>query len=191
LPGNSIGIACPTTKNRYDLPDPEALATLKPGVRPIVYPGGSGQDQMERIAKELHELRSGGVPAEDVLILIAGRSCTVESMVRYLNSRLAPGSAASVKDPTASQDSIGVAHLMAATGLERPIVFLLGLDELVAEENNPLLSPDERAEKVQANTRQVYVGLTRAMDRMVIYASHPNLTTAFVDSAGLRLQRPP
>ncbi|NLT71762.1 MAG: hypothetical protein GXX91_13885 [Verrucomicrobiaceae bacterium] len=31
---------------------------------------------------------------------------------------------------------------------------------------------DERAEKIRDNTRQIYVGLTRAMERLVVYTSH-------------------
>lgn len=60
---------------------------------------------------------------------------------------------------------------MAATGLERPIVFLLGIDELVEEEGNPGLGEDERQEIIRDHTRQIYVGLTRAMERLVIFSS--------------------
>ena len=49
---------------------------------------------------------------------------------------------------------------------------LLGLDDLAAEESNPRFGADERAEKIRDNTRQIYVGLTRAMERLVVYTSH-------------------
>ena len=68
---------------------------------------------------------------------------------------------------------------MAATGLERPIVFLLGLDSLAEEETNPTLTEEERAEAHHRHTRQIYVGLTRAMQRLVIYSSHAALAAAF------------
>jgi len=56
---------------------------------------------------------------------------------------------------------------MAATGLERPVVFILGCDDLLASEANPLLTEEEHR---QDHTRQIYVGITRAMERVVIYA---------------------
>lgn len=91
-------------------------------------------------------------------------------MIHHLNTRLAPRTASSVRDDAAPVDSIGVAHLMAATGLERPVVFLLGCDDLLASEANPLLTEEELAEQRQDHTRQIYVGITRAMERVVIYA---------------------
>lgn len=152
-----------------NLPAPEWLETLEPGVSPIVHPGGAGQDQLRRLEADLRELRQRNVPAEHILVLVAGRALVVPAVIKHLNTRLGAGSAASVRDDLAPPGSIGVAHLMAATGLERPVVFLLGTDDLIAAESNPLLTDEERAEQRQDHTRQIYVGITRAMERVVIY----------------------
>ena len=50
---------------------------------------------------------------------------------------------------------------MAATGLERPMVFLPGLDDLIALESNPNQKEEEREDKKRDHTRQIYVGLTQ------------------------------
>ena len=126
-------------------------------------------------------LRENGVPLSAVLVLIAGRELRTDDVVLHLQKRLGNAAVALVKDEHADPEALGVAHLMAATGLERPIVFLLGADALVAEECNPLLDAEERIEKIRDATRQIYVGLTRAMERLVIYASHPRLLEVFDD----------
>ncbi len=175
----------PEDDEPLNLPEPAAMEQLEPGVPPQVQAGGSGQEQMERVARELVDLRGHGVSLEHVLILVAGRAVPESALVQYLAQRLGAGAVVSVKDrdvPVGGNGPAGVAHLMAATGLERPIVFLLMLDELAEEENNPLLTAEERAEKVQAHTRQMYVGMTRAMERLVIYAGHPRWRGAFPDA---------
>ncbi len=48
------------------------------------------------------------------------------------------------------------------TGLESPIVILLGIDSLLESENDPRLQPDERAELLRDHTRQLYMAFTRA-----------------------------
>lgn len=153
-----------------NLPAPEWLETLEAGTPPIVQPGGAGQDQLRRLTADLKALKEGGVPPGHILILVAGRALAVHTILRHLDAHLGANTAASVRDDAAHADSIGVAHLMAATGLERPIVFLLGCDDLLATESNPLLSDEERAELRQDHTRQIYVGITRGMERVVIYA---------------------
>jgi hypothetical protein len=172
----------PAEEEPLNLPEAAALETLEEGEPPWVQGGGSGQEQMERVACELAALRERGVPLEDVLILIAGRTVSEAALVQHLGQRLGVGSAVSVKDLELSvggTGAAGVAHLMAATGLERPIVFLLMLDELAEEEENPMLRDEERAERVVAHTRQIYVGLTRAMKRVVLYSEHPRFREAF------------
>lgn len=148
----------------------EWLEALEPGLPPIVQPGGAGQDQLRRLTGELKTLLDGGVPPSHILILVAGRTLTMPGVIQHLNTRLGANTASSVRDDAAPAESIGVAHLMAATGLERPVVFLLGCDDLLATEANPLLTDEERAELRQEHTRQIYVGITRGMERVVIYA---------------------
>lgn len=167
----------PNDEEPLNLPAPEWMQNIEAGIPPIVMPGGPAQDQITRLCNELIELRSNGTPLGDVLILVAGHNVLERELVTQINLKLGSGSASSMKDRDASETSVGIAHLMAATGLERPIVFLLALDELVAEESNPTLTEEERAEKRLQHTRQIYVGLTRAMERVVIYSDR--LRTAF------------
>ena len=171
----------PEDDEPLNLPSPEWMQTLEVGEPPIIQPAGPGQDQLRRLSEEMVSLRENGVPLSAMLVLIAGRELRTDEVVLHLQKRLGNTAVALVKDEHADPEALGVAHLMAATGLERPIVFLLGADALVAEESNPSLDAEERIEKIRDVTRQIYVGLTRAMERLVIFASHPRLLEVFND----------
>jgi hypothetical protein len=168
----------PDDDEPLNLPAPEWLETLDPGTPPILQPAGPGQDQLKRLENELRLLKREHVPPGDVLILVAGRTLSAEAIVEHLCAKLGPDAAALLKNDSIVAESAGVAHLMAATGLERPIVFLLGVDDLAAEESDPTLGVEEQTGKWHDHTRQIYVGLTRAMERLVIYAGHARLREA-------------
>lgn len=169
----------PDDDEPLNLPSPEWMERIEPGQPPHVCTRWSSPDlQLAQVIQELRHLRDSRQSLENVLVLVAGRVLSDRRLVEQINRQLGPDTAALAKHAGTTQASSSVAHLMAATGLERSIVFLLGADELIAEEHHPGLSPDERAEKVQEHTRQLYVGLTRAMDRLIIYASHPALLEA-------------
>jgi len=161
----------PDDDEPLNLPAPEWMETIEPGSPPCVLPGGSPQDLISRLINELTALRAQGTPLNEVLILVAGHNSFERELVSQINRRLGADTAASMKDQDAPEPSAGVTHLMAATGLERPIVFILGLDELAAEERDVTLTEEVRAEKRLHHTRLIYVGLTRAMERVVIYTN--------------------
>ncbi len=54
------------------------------------------------------------------------------------------------------------------TGLESPIVFLIGIRALYEEEQSLRLSDDERAELIRDNTCKLYMAMTRAGQRPVL-----------------------
>lgn len=160
----------PDDDEPLNLPAPEWLETLEPGVPPLLSPGGPPQDQLSCLESDLRMLLEMDTPPDHILVLVAGRRLHAKAVVQHLNTRFGAEIAALAKDDHAPADCFTVAHLMAATGLERPVVFLLGIDDLLAEETNPLLTSEERAELRQSITRQIYVGITRGMERVVIYA---------------------
>jgi superfamily I DNA/RNA helicase len=71
-------------------------------------------------------------------------------------------------------DFIRVTTLNAGTGLESPVVFIAGIHELFEAEGGLRLTEDERAERVQVHTRQLYMAFTRAGQRLVLtYVGDP------------------
>jgi superfamily I DNA/RNA helicase len=61
-----------------------------------------------------------------------------------------------------------VTTLNAATGLEAAVVILLGMSHLLESEGDLRLSEDERRELRRDHTRMLYMGFTRAGQRLVV-----------------------
>ena len=63
---------------------------------------------------------------------------------------------------------IRVCTLNAVTGLESPLVFVMGVHELYEEEQSLRLSEPERAELTRDNTRKLYRAFAPAGQRLVL-----------------------
>jgi len=83
-----------------------------------------------------------------------------------LERRLGKNAALDPKE-TYPGDYVRVTTLNAGTGLESPIVFLVGLHELFEQEQSLRLSDEERETLILENTRKVYMAATRAGQRLV------------------------
>lgn len=136
------------------------------GVLPVVIPLTSAQDEMTRVVNEIRQLAQSGIPWRDILLIHASRD-----EVRPIINRLNRAFGAEVAlDPTqaAPQNQMRVCSLNAATGLESPIVFLMGVHDLYEQEESVRLSDEERLELIRDNTRKLYMACTRAGQRLVI-----------------------
>ncbi|MCC6606079.1 MAG: DEAD/DEAH box helicase [Anaerolineae bacterium] len=136
------------------------------GVLPVVIPLTSEQDEVTRVINEIGQLHQNGVPWRDILVIHASREETSHIANRLnrvfgVDTAVDPG-----KDNP--QDQIRVCSLNAATGLESPIVFLMGIHDLYEMEQSIRLAEEERAELVRDNTRKLYMAITRAGQRLVI-----------------------
>ncbi|WP_420642244.1 UvrD-helicase domain-containing protein [Candidatus Leptofilum sp.] len=147
------------------------VANMPHGVLPVVLSLTSEQDEVTRVINEIRQLHQNGVPWRDILIIHASREETSHIITRLnrafgANTAVDPG-----KDNP--QNQIRVCSLNAATGLESPIVFLMGTHDLYEMEQSIRLSDEERAELVRDNTRKLYMAITRAGQRLVItYVGH-------------------
>ncbi|MEZ4593588.1 MAG: AAA family ATPase [Chloroflexota bacterium] len=142
------------------------VTNMPHGVLPVIIPLTSEQDEVTRVINEIKQLQNNGIPWRDILIIHASREETSHITTRLnrvfgVNTAVDPG-----KDNP--QDQIRVCSLNAATGLESPIVFLMGIHDLYEMEQSIRLSEEERAELVRDNTRKLYMAITRAGQRLVI-----------------------
>jgi superfamily I DNA/RNA helicase len=118
------------------------------------------------VVNEIVKLVAEGVPRQHILVIHADWR-GVERLIARLNAALGPQSAQDPKEAVAGQ-AIRVCTLNATTGLESPIVFLVGLKTLYEHEQSLRVSDEERVELVRDNTRKVYMAVTRAGQRIVI-----------------------
>ena len=142
------------------------LLKMPNGVVPEIIPLTAEQDEITRVVNEICALVKAGVRPECILVIhanFAGRDRLQERLERGLGRGLAV-------DPKAEarRGAIRVCTLNAATGLESPIVFLVGMRELYETEQSLRWAEDERSELIRDNTRKLYMAVTRAGQRLVI-----------------------
>jgi hypothetical protein len=143
------------------------LADMPSGTLPVVIPLTSPQDEMTRVVNEIRALVEAQVPPGHILVIHADWRETGR-LIHRLRGALGEDL---VVDPGQAADSSGrirVCSLQAATGLEAPIVFLMGVHAMYEEEQSVRLSEGERAELIRDNTRKLYMACTRAGQRLVL-----------------------
>jgi hypothetical protein len=122
-----------------------------------------GTDGVKALA---HAHIQTGVPRRHILVTHSNWQ-GVDRLLARLNETLGPDTARDPKEAT-NGHQIRVCTLNAATGLESPIVFLVGLKSLYEQEQSVRISDDERIELIRDNTRKIYMAITRAGQRIVI-----------------------
>ncbi|MFV2044051.1 MAG: UvrD-helicase domain-containing protein [Anaerolineales bacterium] len=142
------------------------LSEMPDGVVPMLIPLTSPQDEITRVVNEIVGLVASGVPRQHVLVIHADWQ-GVERLITRLNEALGPGSAQDPKEATSGR-AIRVCTLNATTGLESPVVFLVGLRSLYEQEQSLRISDEERVDLIRDNTRKIYMAITRAGQRIVI-----------------------
>jgi hypothetical protein len=149
-----------------NLPDATELLSAEPGEAPRLISLSSRQDETARVINELRDYLDRGGDPEAVLVLVASGLRTGP-----VHDELAHAIGANrVVDArkTTQRGSVRVCSIDGATGLEAPIVFLLGAAELLEKEDDLQSSADQRAELRRDNTRRLYMGFTRAGMKLVI-----------------------
>lgn len=142
------------------------------GLPPEVVALRSEQDELARVVNEVRALLARGTRLEHILVIHADW----QGAQRALERLRAEFGAARVAHPRegADPDHIRVCQLDSATGLESPIVFLLGAHRLLEAEGSLRIAEDERAERVRDTTRRLYMAMTRAGQRLVLtYVGEP------------------
>jgi len=165
--------------------DDEALMTANlqrtpAGLPPEVIPLTSEQDELTRVTNEVRALIAGGVPLAHVLVIHTDWQGAQRALER-LRSVFGAACVAHPREQTAAPH-IRVCQLDSATGLESPIVFLMGAHRLLEAEGSIRITEDERTERVRDTTRRLYMAMTRAGQRLVFTHVGP-LPTALQPAA--------
>jgi superfamily I DNA/RNA helicase len=142
------------------------LVSLPGGAFPEVIPLRAAQEEIARATNEIAVLVERGLPPDHLLALHTDWQ-GVKALIQALCKRLGAGAAA---DPKERQPGgyVRVTTLNAGTGLEAPVVFLLGLNRLFEAERSLRISDEEREALILDNTRKLYMATTRAGQRLVI-----------------------
>jgi hypothetical protein len=152
-----------------NVPDDDQLSAIsEEGESPIVVRVPTAQEEIARATNEVLALKDGGLLPGKLLILHANSA--LERALRFsLEQRLGIGQVHDAKSgPISDEAFCSVTTLNAATGLEAPVVILLGMSHLLEAEEDTRLSEEERRELCRDHTRMLYMGFTRAGQRLVV-----------------------
>lgn len=149
-----------------NLPDETELNSAEAGEPPLIVPLTSRQDEVTRVSNEVNDFFSQGGDPEAILILVSTGTRTTE-VIGHLLQRFGVERVADARQ-TSGRGKLRVCSVDAATGLEAPIVFLIGGSELLDREDDLQMSADQREELRRDNTRRLYMGFTRAGMKLVV-----------------------
>ena len=147
-----------------NLPGEEEMASTADGDAPVAMLVASRQDETARAMNEVAAYLDNGGEAGNVLVLVAGEFRASQVLETFAN-RFGDDRVRDARQP-GTEEMLRVCGINAATGLESPIVFLLGCADLLDAENNFNLKDEHRRELERDNTRRLYMAFTRAGSRL-------------------------
>ncbi|MCH8474238.1 MAG: AAA family ATPase [Opitutales bacterium] len=160
----------PLEDGEVNLPDEATLQGMPAGEPPRFLQSPTAQDEKARLVAEIARAREEGLLLGQVLV-IHSQQKEVEGLVRHLSENEATPAIDAKED--FARDKIRVCSLNACTGLEAPVVVVLGLDHLFSAEESLALDEEEREELRRSHTKKVFVALTRATHRLLILHRSP------------------
>jgi len=149
-----------------NLPGEEEFSSAPEGERPMVIQLSARQDELIRVANEISACLQGGVPAGDILVIVAGEN-RFSQCLSALAAALGESLVQDAREKSA-QGRVRVSGINAATGLEAPVVFVIGIADLISAESDYRLKDEARAELIRDNTRRIYMAVTRAAQKLVL-----------------------
>jgi len=165
------------------------LSKMTRGQKPRLIYTDSSQDEQARFINELQAcINNNRVPLNQIIVLCSETvnpwvlKTTIENQIQ----------ANSVINCNASQelknlgDKIRVVSINACTGMEAGVIFVLGVGSLLDKANNLDLSEEERVTVYEESTRKLYVAMTRAGQKLVLFSTQklPDKVEELLDVEG-------
>ncbi|WP_269522415.1 UvrD-helicase domain-containing protein [Coraliomargarita parva] len=171
-----------------NLPTDEQIRQLPSGTIPQLYQFSAPQDQIKWLSDQVVQVVEGNKRLPDQILVLIEDSAQVDICVDIIN-RKKPDLAVNAKNKGHS-GKVRVCSMNAATGLEAPLVFVLGLDRIFEEESALQNDPEDTPERIHRNTRKIYMVLTRAMSELVICFHHKSVKETLLGSRKVASPKP-
>lgn len=157
-----------------NVPDEAQLAAIaEEGEEPVVLFVATDQDEIARAVNEVSNLMLAGLQPGKLLVLHAN-SALEGSLRATLEQKIGSRLVHDAKSgPMPDAAFCSVTTLNAGTGLEAPVVILLGMDYLLDKESDLRLSEEEKRDLRRDHTRMLYMGFTRAGQRLIVIRRKP------------------
>ncbi|MEO0508557.1 MAG: UvrD-helicase domain-containing protein [Verrucomicrobiota bacterium] len=163
-----------------NLPSQDQIKQLGKGPIPQLFQFSAPQDQISWVVGQVINKVQKKESTPDQILILHSDNAQVDMCVNMINKQK-PGLAINAKQKGHS-GKIRVCTINATTGLEAPIVFLLGLDKILEEEDALQTAPEDRPELVHRNTRKIYMAMTRAMSYLAMCFQHKQVRQVLTGS---------
>lgn len=151
------------------------LSRMTRGQKPQVIYSDTQQDEQQRFLNEITAcVKEHKIPLGQIIVLCSD-VINPWSVTRDIEKRLGPKTALNLNDPKESTDyaeRIRIMTINSCTGMESGVIFVLGVGNLIDQANNIDLSEEEKTTIYQESTRKLYVAMTRAGQRLVLFSTH-------------------
>jgi len=163
------------------------LEKMTRGRKPQVIYNASPQDEQKRFLNELHNcVGEGEIPLQQIIILCS-ETVNPWRLKPVIERALGKGSVVNCNDRNDLTENLGgkirLMSINGCTGMEAGIIFVLGAGRLLNKSNNLDLSDDEKVVVQQESTSKLYVAMTRAGQKLVLFSTEkfPENVEALMD----------
>lgn len=159
-----------TDPDDYLQPDFEGMAT---GTPPLFVLSHSPQDAIAQTCNEIAAHQKSAEWSLSGMLLLYGKGIDKALLVKTLKTRFGVDRIWDMNDKRAApghDESLRIATVESATGLEANAVFLVGLEKLL---RNTVQSHSVTESELEQNARKLYMAMTRAGQRLVLISSTP------------------
>ncbi|HLA33890.1 MAG TPA: DNA/RNA helicase domain-containing protein [Rhodocyclaceae bacterium] len=157
------------------------LSGMTPGYKPALLYADTPQDCIDRLVNELHALVAQQQLNLSDLLVIYGENIAKNLLFEQLCRRFGADNVwwlkkrEQRKSPPqgGGRDYLRLANLETATGLEASVVFLVGIDNLLAAAEPSEHRDDAHQVLREESARKLYMAMTRAGQHLILMLSQP------------------
>ncbi|SGZ09234.1 UvrD-helicase domain-containing protein [Moritella viscosa] len=149
---------------------------MERGSKPLVIYSDTPQDEKTRFLNELHQCtEQPGISLNQIMVLCGG-SITPWVLAKNIEDKIGKGCVNNLNGSYAPQaqnyaNQIKLMNINSCTGMESGITFVLGVGDILIQSKNINLKEDEKESIEQESIRKLYVAMTRAGQKLVLFST--------------------
>ncbi|MHA2878683.1 UvrD-helicase domain-containing protein [Vibrio campbellii] len=171
----------------YVKPDYEKMAR---GHKPHLIYSRNAQDEKKRFLNELLALVQSDTVALHQIMVLCSPEYNPWSLKQDIEKRIGSNKVINYNNAKELADNVGskirLLNINSCTGMESGTVFVLGAGHIINQPKNIELSDSEREEALQESMRKLYVAMTRAGQKLVVFSTEefPDNAKKFIEITG-------
>lgn len=155
--------------DEVNLPDEKHIHSMPSGEEPLLVQAGD-RPVHSVLIEQLKALFNSGLNPGHVLLIDAS-GYREQPEIDYLKIHFGESIVSASK--ATGRHQMRVTTINACTGIESPVVVVVGLDRMFEQEQALDLDESDREELIRKNTKKVFVAITRASQKLVVIYNNP------------------